>query len=229
METTAAVHTLDFGKFDGFVTRTPIVLLEVASFGSRGAPEHVAAVFRDSYGDAFAHARISVSVLPYPEWLVERLAPAHLEAVPVGGLYLFLGGKAAKFHRGESLAGFTEAVIDFAVAVATKERFQPAYKIRSEEILAAFAPAAAEFMRAQDRRASTANTSREAEDNARRVLGVRADATEADIDKAWKKLRGEYAPDRVQHVSDAFVRLASEKVLGLDRARELLLQRRRSG
>ena len=220
----ANVYKLAWKQFDNVVRRAPIVLLAVSEFANRQAPSKVTAFFQGLYGDEFVSAAISVSDVPYRAWLLERLQPARTGSIVfVDGLYLFLGGRAASYHDGFNL---TASVIEIAAFLATDGRLQYQSDLHAQEILDLFAPAAAEFIRRRPSSAALNKGSQSAEANAREILGVNAQASELEIDRAWRRLRGEYAPDKVQHVSEAFVRLAHHKVHEIDNAYEVLRRSR---
>src|SRR5271157_5029430 len=100
---------LPFNQLDDRVRRTPVVLLEVSELTGRKVPEAVPDFFEAIYGDDFASFTLAVWEVPHRQWLVERLAPARPEGVsPIGGLYLFLGGRAVGYHLGYQRAAGVE-------------------------------------------------------------------------------------------------------------------------
>jgi hypothetical protein len=61
-------------------------------------------------------------------------------------------------------------------------------------------------------------------DEAAAVLGIRRDADEAEVDRAYRRLARELHPDRFIGAPDAAVRAASERFIDITRAREVLLK-----
>jgi len=61
-------------------------------------------------------------------------------------------------------------------------------------------------------------------DEAAAVLGIRRDAADADVDRAYRRLARELHPDRYIGASEAAVRAASERFIDITRAREVLLK-----
>lgn len=61
-------------------------------------------------------------------------------------------------------------------------------------------------------------------DQAAAVLGVHRDADEAEIDRAYRRLARELHPDRYIGASETEVRAASERFIGVTRARDVLLR-----
>lgn len=220
----ANVYRLAWTQFDTFVERMPIVLLEVSQFRPRGVPAKVTAFFQGLYGGEFAPASMSVSDVPYRAWLLERLQPVRGGSLTCpDGLYLFLGGRAASFHDGYNLAS---SLVEIAAFLVTNSRVQHESSLLAQEVLDLFAPLAAEFIRRRPTKPRIAEAAQSAEHKARKILCVSLQATDSEIDKAWRRLRGEYAPDKVQHVSEAFFRLAHEKVHEIDKAYEVLRRTR---
>jgi len=54
------------------------------------------------------------------------------------------------------------------------------------------------------------------------ILGLKRDATEAEIKEAFKRLASQYHPDKVQHLGKEFQELAHKKFVRIKRAYELL-------
>jgi DnaJ-domain-containing protein 1 len=143
------------------------------------------------------------------------------------GLYLFLGGRVVSYHQGYNL---TASLLELAAFIGTDGRVQVESDRHTQEILDLFAPAVAEFMRQRAaRQARPSNASGSLEQKARETLGVSTGASATEIGQAWRRRRGEYSPDKVQHVSDPFFRLAHEKIHQIDEAYGLLRPRRRAG
>jgi len=61
-------------------------------------------------------------------------------------------------------------------------------------------------------------------DEAAAVLGIRPDADEPDIDRAYRRLARELHPDRYAGASDTDVRTASDRFVDVTRAREVLVK-----
>jgi len=61
-------------------------------------------------------------------------------------------------------------------------------------------------------------------DEAAAVLGIRRDADEAEVDRAYRRLARELHPDRFIGAPEAAVRAASERFIDITRAREVLLK-----
>jgi hypothetical protein len=61
-------------------------------------------------------------------------------------------------------------------------------------------------------------------DEAAAVLGIRRDADEAEVDRAYRRLARELHPDRFIGAPEAAVRTASERFIDITRAREVLLK-----
>jgi hypothetical protein len=61
-------------------------------------------------------------------------------------------------------------------------------------------------------------------DEAAAVLGIRGDADEAEVDRAYRRLARELHPDRFIGAPEAAVRAASERFIDITRAREVLLK-----
>jgi len=56
------------------------------------------------------------------------------------------------------------------------------------------------------------------------ILGLKRDATEAEIKEAFRKLASQYHPDKVQHLGKEFQELAHKKFVMIKRAYEILMK-----
>jgi len=224
---TEGVLDVKFAQLEDVLRAVPVVIVHVSDLADKSVPAKVVEAFRIRYRDDFRCVRIVASKVPYRPWLTDLLRPAcpTVNGFADGGLYLFLGGRGAAFHPGINV---TAAVIELLAFAATSGRVQHESDIHAQEILDLFVPLVGEFMARRRPAIPAPDASQVAEEEACALLGVRPDATDKDIDKAWRRLRGEYAPDKVQHVNAAFVRLASKTVLQIDNARDVLRRRRRS-
>mgnify|MGYP001344366981 CR=1 FL=1 len=70
-------------------------------------------------------------------------------------------------------------------------------------------------------------------DDAYRVLGIEPEASEDEVDRAYRQLMGKYHPDRVAGAAEEIRALAEERARAInaayDRIRDLRRQRRKSG
>lgn len=66
-----------------------------------------------------------------------------------------------------------------------------------------------------------------APDNAHQVLGVAPDASDADIDRAYRQLMGKYHPDKVAGAADEIRALAEERARAINAAYDRIRQLRR--
>ena len=56
------------------------------------------------------------------------------------------------------------------------------------------------------------------------ILGLKRNATEAEIKEAFRKLASQYHPDKVQHLGKEFQELAHKKFVTIKRAYEILVK-----
>lgn len=211
----------------------------------RKAPEAVPNFFEAVYGDDFAHLTLAVWEVPHRQWLVERLAPARPEGVtPIGGLYLFLGGRASCYHLGYQRASGVEL---FAYA-ANPEQESDA---RAREILDLFAPAAHAFLPprpAHERSAPPPPPPPQASqpppspppppqaprvssgdisfDEACRLLGVSGNEPLDEIERATRKKQVLNHPDRVANLDPELGRIANERFLAMGLALDIIRRKR---
>jgi DnaJ-domain-containing protein 1 len=222
---------LPFNQLDDRVRRTPVVLLEVSELTGRKVPEAVPDFFDAVYGDDFASFTIAIWEVPHRQWLVDRLAPARPDGVsPVGGLYLFLGGRAACYHRGYQPAAGVEL---FAFAASAEQESDA----RAREILDVFAPVAHAFLPHRVSRPHSAPPPRPSQappptsgdityDEACRLLGVSGHEPLDEIEKAARKKQVMNHPDRVANLDPELGRLANERFRAMGLALDIIRRRR---
>jgi DnaJ-domain-containing protein 1 len=227
-----SVH-LPFNQLDDRVRRTPVVLLEVSELTGRKVPEAVPDFFEAIYGDDFASFTLAIWEVPHRKWLVERLAPARPEGVsPVGGLYLFLGGRAACFHRGYQPAAGVEL---FAFAASPEQESDA----RAREILDLFTPAAHAFLAPRAARPRSTPPPRPSQsppppavsgdvtyDEACRLLGVSGHEPLDEIERAARKKQVMNHPDRVANLDPELGRLANERFRAMGLALDVIRRKR---
>jgi DnaJ-domain-containing protein 1 len=225
-----SVH-LPFHQLDDRVRRTPVVLLEVFELTGRKVPEAVPDFFEAIYGDDFASFTLAVWEVPHRQWLVERLAPARPDGVsPISGLYLFLGGRAARYHMGYQRAAGVEL---FAFAASPEQESDA----RAREILDLFTPAAHAFLAPRTARPRSAPppppparpvSGDFTYDEACRLLGVSGHEPLDEIEKAARKKQVLNHPDRVANLDPELGRLANERFRAMGVALDII-RRKRSG
>lgn len=64
-------------------------------------------------------------------------------------------------------------------------------------------------------------------DDAHAILGVASDASDADIDRAYRQLMGKYHPDRVAGAADEIRALAEERARAINAAYDRIREQRR--
>jgi hypothetical protein len=220
---------LPFNQLDDRVRRTPVVLLEVSELTGRKVPEAVPDFFEAAYGDDFAHLTLAVWEVPHRQWLVERLAPARPGGVsPIGGLYLFLGGRVSCYHMGHGRAAGVEL---FAFA-ANPEQESDAH---ARDILDLFAPAAQAFLPARTARPRSAPPPPPPPPpvsgdftfvEACRLLGVSGNEPLEEIERAARKKQVLNHPDRVANLDPELGRLANERFLAMGVALDVIRRQR---
>ena len=62
------------------------------------------------------------------------------------------------------------------------------------------------------------------DDDPYKILGLKRDATGAEIKEAFRKLASQYHPDKVQHLGKEFQELAHKKFVTIKRAYEILVK-----
>jgi hypothetical protein len=221
------IYRLSYERIEYLVLRTPVVLLAVDDSGERRVPPQVVSHFASMYGANAVIARIGVHALPDRKWILPYLESARPEIATgddLGGLYLFLGGKAVKFHSGTDAPSAGVLAFYATVRFGTAAANTAVDPMRAKAILECFEPIVREYIerrREEHEQAQLRPTERATSfDEACRVLRVGRGASRAEGEKAWRRARGEYSPDKVQHVSEAFFQLAHDKTLELDRAVE---------
>jgi len=219
-----SVH-LPFNQLDDRVRRTPVVLLEVSELTGRKVPEAVPDFFEAVYGDDFAHLTLAVWEVPHRQWLVERLAPARPGGVsPIGGLYLFLGGRVSCYHMGHARAAGVEL---FAFA-ASPEQESDAH---ARDILDLFAPAAQAFLPPPRPRSAPPPPPPRVSgdltfDEACRLLGVSGNEPLEEIERVARKKQVLNHPDRVANLDPELGRLANERFLAMGLALDVIRRQR---
>jgi hypothetical protein len=225
----AANVRLPFNQLDERVRRTPVVLLEVSELTGRTFPEAVPELFEALYGEAFASVALAVWEVPHRQWLVERLSPARPDGVtPLAGLYLFLGGRASRYHTGYQRAAGVE-LFDFD---ASRQQESDAH---AREILDLFLPAARAFLAPRTPASHATSQAPQAHpipfelsyEDACRLLGVSGHEALDVIEKAARSKQILNHPDRVASLDPELGRVASERFLAMGRALEVILRNRR--
>jgi len=220
------VH-LPFHQLDDLVRRTPVVLLEVSELDGRKMPPEVPDFFDALYSEDFASVAIAVWEVPHRQWLVERLAPARPGGVThAGGLYLFLGGRATRYHVGYQVAVGVEL---FALATTGGQNESD---LRAQEILHHFAPAVHDFLAKHPPRARAAPPSAHAIpavtsfDEACRLLGVGGSEPLGEIERIARGKQVLNHPDRVANLDPELGRLANERFRAVGTALEIIRRKR---
>jgi hypothetical protein len=221
-----SVH-LQFHQLDDLVRRIPVVLLEVSELDGRKMPPEVPDFFDALYGEDFVSVAIAVWEVPHRQWLVERLAPARPEGVThAGGLYLFLGGRATRYHLGYQVAVGVELF-----ALETGGEHESA--LRAEEILHHFAPVVHDFFvqrpprpRAPASPAARATPDIMSFDEACRLLGVSGDEPLDEIERITRKKLVLNHPDRVANLDPELGRLANARFRAMGAAFDIIRRRR---
>ena len=67
------------------------------------------------------------------------------------------------------------------------------------------------------------------QDNPYAVLGIGRDASDEDIQKAYKALANKYHPDKVQHLGEEFRELAEKRFKEIQRSYQILMNQRTTG
>lgn len=78
--------------------------------------------------------------------------------------------------------------------------------------------------REEDLRGSSSNTMRS--DNPYAVLGIGKDASDEEIQRAYKKMANQYHPDKVQHLGEEFRELAEKRFKEIQHSYQTLMKER---
>jgi hypothetical protein len=217
MAVSTSFRRLTYETLANFLRETRIVLLAAEIGGQPSVPETVVDFLTKTCGGDFGYGRIDLLGLPYLAWLDTFVHPVRPQ-FSAWGLYLFLDGKAARYHTGKHDLSYR-----WECAATLLGQTPPNFEfLHSQVILEHLGPAVTAYASSRPARPRAPEREEMSLEVAREMLEIGPHATDTEVERAWRRRRGELAPDKVQHVNAAFVRLAQDKVKELDRARAIL-------
>lgn len=194
------------------------------SFGTSACPVHplIADHFSQLCGAKFRHGHVAMADLPYRSWLSIRLGPEHQFQGALGGIALFLDGDLAAFHSGAApMSTTTDLVMTIARIMAGTASDENA-----KAVTASFHPKVHCFIAHHvpaDRQRPQVTASKQ---NHYEVLGVSPEAAQADVDKAWRRIRSENASDRLERMSAKLRQVAHDECLNANLSRDAIYKAR---
>jgi hypothetical protein len=208
------------GELDDFVASAAVVIVRV---------ENVARAVHQLLIDQMAGlcengprcGHIAIGDLPYRTWLQSRVVPEEKLLALLGGVALFLNGNLATFHSGRaSIGSLAQAMSALSQSLSGSIDDENAMAVLSK-----FAP----FVRCHEenarQRAARSKPVPTVEDPYA-VLGVEPDASEADVEQAWRRIRKENSPDRLVGLSQKLQQVAHEASVAANVARDTIRSRR---
>lgn len=215
--------------FDSFVESAPIAIVLVTN-GIEAFLNGVRDYFGKEYGADIRFGTFDWTQVAYTGWLQKRvgtlLRQQHL--APSGtrnGYYLFVEGKPVAYHRGldtnmaaHLLGGLLAGAITNDPKDGLRSGLETSEAAAAQGVLRQFEEVLAKRPRPASRVPEAPKPP--ANDEPHVVLGVNKDATDDEIDAAYQKLVKQNHPDQVAHVDPALQRLANERTVAINLARE---------
>ena len=198
---------------DALSRSAPVVII---SFRSEPVHPLIVDRFTRLCGPLFKPAHVEMHDLPYQGWLADRVPAEQQGNARFGGIALFLDGALRSYHTGRAPIGQGVQILVSILqsvagngeeeAKAVAEHFWPVVEFylgqRPSNVRASAQPP-----KEQPREPKTPTGGPR---DPYEVLGLAPGASQAEIKSTWKRIRFEYAPERVERMGAKLRALAEE-------------------